>query len=189
MATCEGAAARRVVAAGRTATQRRRHDQLGSAPTGRESRPARVGPSRTARGVFRPTPAARHPDDRVDLPGGGALPRHPRAASRHPLAPGEFLAANGVRSRSDGDPCPHPADCQDVLYKHRIRFGPKRIRALNAARHLRRRTGLPGRRNQPAAGTGPSQSHHPNRNHRAVRPQRWPPGGVVPVYRLAAKSH
>lgn len=27
--------------------------------------------------VFSDPPAARHPDDRVDLPGGGALPRHP----------------------------------------------------------------------------------------------------------------
>ena len=87
-----------------------------------------------------PSPAGcRAAHHRVDVPRPGALPRHARAAARHPLASGERAAADGIRPRPDGRARPHPAGRQTLLHEHRIRLGAKGIRAVHAARHLRRR--------------------------------------------------
>jgi len=46
-------------------------------------------------------------NDRVDVPRAGALPRDARTAAGHPLAPGERVAADGLRSRPDGRARPY----------------------------------------------------------------------------------
>ncbi|EUA08777.1 nUDIX family hydrolase [Mycobacterium xenopi 4042] len=89
-----------------TAAKRRGFDHLGSASTGRESRPARARPFGAAGRVLRSPPGAWRSGDRIDVFGSGALPRHPGTATRHPLASGDRATADGVRPRSDGGPRP-----------------------------------------------------------------------------------
>ncbi len=151
-----------MVAAGRT-TQRfpALHFRLYFAPTA--ASPPRESAHLQPRWLFDPH---RLPGIRMIALGWCLPPELPADTRWHPVKFPPMAFDHGPMWH----PRPHPVDCQDVLYKHRIRFGLKRIRALNASIDLRRRTGLPGRRNQPVQwGTGPSQSHHPNRNHRAVQ--------------------
>ena len=63
----------------------------------------------------------------VPSPASPALPPDTRW---HPV---ERAAADGLRPRSDGHPRPQPPDREDVVHEHRICFGAKGIRTLDAS--------------------------------------------------------
>ena len=78
-----------------------------------------------------------------------ATPELPPDTRWHPV---NALPPMAFDHGTDGRARAHPSGREDVLHEYRIRLGAKGIRAVDAARHLRRRARLSSRRHQPAAG-------------------------------------